>query len=138
MPEIGDRVHVYFPSEREHDSVAINSCSSGPYLVNPQWEKAPPFGLERDRWADPAIKSLKTKYGKEIIFAPDRIIIHSDGVYITLNDEDGVEIYTENNINIISKERISMEAEEIIINGKEKVTIAGDKTKITGSTIKIN
>jgi len=138
MPEIGDRVHVYFPSEREHDSVAINSCSSGPYLVNPKWEKAPPFGLERDRWADPAIKSLKTKDGKEIIFAPDRIIIHSDGVYITLNDEDGVEIYTENNINIISKERISMEAEEIIINGKEKVTIAGGKTKITGSTIKIN
>lgn len=92
MPEIGDRVHIYFLSEIEQDCIASNSFSGGPHLYNPKWKKEPPYELERDRWEDPAVKSLKTQYGKEIIFAPDRIIVHSEGVHIILHDRDGVEM----------------------------------------------
>lgn len=142
MPEIGDRVLVYFPSGREFEGVAIHSLQNSKPIYSrdskEDWEKAEPFALERNRWTDPAIKSLKTRHDKEIIFAPDRIIIQSDGVYITLNDNDGVEIYTVNSVDIISEERITLKAAEVVIKGEEKVTINGEKIKISGSSVKIN
>ena len=139
MPELGDKVRIYFPNAMESQGFVINSAYKEiPFIVKPENKSKSPYALDRDRLANPDIISFRNLFGKELIFAPDRVIIHSDGVHIILNDADGVEIYTVNNIDIISQEKISIKAAEIEITGEEKVTINSPKIKLSGTEIKIN
>lgn len=101
MPEIGDEVRLVFPNEQEPDSYVVSSVHMG------------------DR-ADPDIKSIRTKYQKEIVFSPDSIYISNGaGSYIELHDENGIIIHSDDQIRIESEGSID-------IRGQSEVHILGD------------
>ena len=69
---------------------------------------------------DPDIKSIRTRYKKEVVFSPESIrISNGAGSYIELDDNEGIMIYSENPITIESEDRID-------ISGKGEVCITGD------------
>lgn len=101
MPEQGDRVRLVFPGRFERDSYVAGSVHMG----------------ER---TDPDIKSIRTRYKKEVVFSPESIrISNGAGSYIELDDNEGIMIYSENPITIESEDRID-------ISGKGEVCITGD------------
>jgi hypothetical protein len=92
MPELGDHLKVYFPNNKEEDGVAMSS-------VRKDSEKA-----EYNKVDNPDVKYFRTKSGKELMFAPNEILISAKDkeIYIRLNEEDGIEIFSKKEIKIIS------------------------------------
>jgi hypothetical protein len=92
MPEEGDNIRIYFPSYREEEGYAISSVKRTPLPAanaasaavpvaaaassGPQASSLSAAAPAPDRMTDPAIKTLRTKYGKEIMLAPDQIVIY--------------------------------------------------------------
>lgn len=136
MPEIGDHVRLYFPGKHETECFVINSINRPISL--PEKRDESEYGLERDRWKNHIVKSIKAN-GKEIILAPDRIIMQAADVSITWHDEEGVIITTKNNIKIRANEAIDISAAEVHVDGEEKVqiTCGGSSIKLTPGGIKI-
>ncbi|WP_431087462.1 hypothetical protein [Paenibacillus sp. 8b26] len=64
-PEAGDQIRLYFPDEREQHAFAASSvdlASSDPV-----------------KRSDPAVKSISTKYGKQVVFKPGAVEIINSG-----------------------------------------------------------
>ncbi len=117
MPEMGDHVRVYFPDAVEEHSYAISSVHEE---VDPSIQ--PGLGNTNDSYSgkrdDPSVKSLRNQNGKEIRLTPGGIYIISDGTTITLTDEGGVSIISDQNIEFKSDQ-------SIILNAEEDVNIIG-------------
>jgi hypothetical protein len=109
MPEVGDGVRVYFSDNKEENAVAINAIP-----IEPEQK-------------DPNIRYISTKYGKEIKLTPDGIYITGikGQVYISLSDNEGIQISSDNNIAIVSKQ-------DIVISSQKKVDIFAEKINISG------
>ncbi|MED1722886.1 phage baseplate assembly protein V [Brevibacillus parabrevis] len=106
MPEIGDEVRLYFPDAKEQNAFAASSVD----LLSSDPQKR----------SDPSIKSISTKYGKQIIFRPGAIeIIGSGKLLMRLTDDGGIEINSDKKITLTAKE-------DIEITGGEKVLIHGE------------
>lgn len=91
MPENGDRVRVYFPDSSEKNAYVMSSVHVG--------------NMNNGARSNPDEKSIKSKYGKEILFKPDSLLItNNNGMSIELNDNEG--------ISIISDKKIEMTAQE--------------------------
>lgn len=117
MPEEGDRVRVYFPTEQEEDAYVISAVhtKNAPNRQNPDY------------------KSIKNKYGKEIILTPDKIAItNNKGMTIELDDETGINMKSNKDIHFIAQEQIlvSSSQESIMLAGKESVAINQSGTSI--------
>ncbi|UHA74780.1 contractile injection system protein, VgrG/Pvc8 family [Paenibacillus sp. 481] len=107
MPETGDEIRVYFPDEREENAFAASSVDTD----------AP----DPERRSDPSVKSISTKYGKQIVFKPGAIeIIGSGKLLMRLTDEGGIEINSDKKI-------VLSAVEDIEINGGAKVLIQGEE-----------
>lgn len=93
MPEKGDRVRLYFPSEDADEAYVLNAM----HFEN---------GAGGQR-TNPENKSIRNKQGKEILLKPDAILITNNrGMSLELSDDDG--------ISIISDKKIVFESEEAI------------------------
>ncbi|MFW5436759.1 phage baseplate assembly protein V [Paenibacillus apiarius] len=154
MPEVNDQIRIYFPSKKEEDGIAISSVlkeapevkrcpqasSSGAGESVSGGSSEPP-----DRMADPAIKTFRTKYGKEIMLAPDKIVISSEGMSITISDDQGIAIVSDKNVNITANQDIRMSSSNIRIQA-DKVELSGngntitleDKVEMKGAEVKMN
>lgn len=132
MPEIGDKMRIYFPNEKEADSFAISAVHLE--AINPTR-------------SNPDHKCLSTKYGKCILFKEDELFIsNGHGSYIRLHDENGIEIVTDKKIKIDAAEDILLHSEQQIVTsapdsisfeqGNSKLEIKDDIT-ITGGEVKI-
>lgn len=167
MPEKNDSVRIYFPSHKEEEGIAISSVAkqSPSTSANSSSQKSsyaskanhpatstgvsPSSGSaptqERDVMSDPGIKTLRTKYGKEIMLAQDKIVITSGGMTITLSDQDGITINSSKDITISAGQNISMTSSNINISAS-KIELAGNGNTIVldqdihlkGSEIKMN
>ncbi|WP_019637149.1 phage baseplate assembly protein V [Paenibacillus fonticola] len=106
MPEKGDEVRLYFPDEQEKNAFAASSVDTD--SSNPE------------KRSDPSVKSISTKYGKEIVFKPGAVEIIGGGqLLMKLTDDGGIEIN--------SDKKISLSAmEDIEINGGAKILIQGE------------
>ncbi|MGG3284432.1 contractile injection system protein, VgrG/Pvc8 family [Paenibacillus solani] len=106
MPEVGDEVRLYFPDEREKNAFAASSVDKD--------------SSDPARRSDPSVKSISTKYGKQVIFKPGSIeIIASGQLLMKLTDDGGIEIN--------SDKKISLNAEEDIeITGGAKILLQGE------------
>ncbi|GIO31566.1 MULTISPECIES: contractile injection system protein, VgrG/Pvc8 family [Paenibacillus] len=106
MPEVGDEVRLYFPDEQEKHAFAASSVDK---------ESADP-----QKRSDPSVKSISTKYGKQIVFKPGSVEIIGGGqLLMKLTDDGGIEIN--------SDKKISLSAmEDIEITGGAKIMIQGD------------
>ena len=116
MPEEGDAIRLYFPDSDEKNGYAISS-------VNLECSNA-------EKRSDPSVKSLGTKYGKEIVMSPGAINIISSNNTMTLNDGGGISISSDSSISM-SAPSISIDGGEVTIKGKDKVKLMQSGASIT-------
>ncbi len=105
MPENGDAIRLYFPDNVEKNAYVISS-------VNLK-------SRDTAKRSDPSVKSLSTKYGKQLVMEPGAVnIVGGSGMMVKMTDGGGIEI--------ISDKKIILDAQEDIeINGKAKISING-------------
>lgn len=106
MPEKGDAIRLYFPDNVEKNAYVISSVN----LKSSDSKKR----------SDPSVKSIGTKYGKQLVMEPGAVnIIGGSGMMVKMTDDGGIEI--------ISNKKIILDAkDDIEINGKAKVSIKGE------------
>ena len=137
MPEVGDYVRIYFPDQQDENAVAVSSV-----------RKDSSEG-ETNKVSNPDIKYFRTKSGKELMLAPGEIVITGkDGeVYIRLNDQDGIEIFSKQGIKFVSQKDVIIESqqkvcvtaqEEILMQCKDSNIKLDGNTSIKGYEIKSN
>ncbi|MET4560536.1 hypothetical protein ABIA69_001680 [Lysinibacillus parviboronicapiens] len=137
MPEINDYVHVYFPSHKEEEGLASSS-------IRKNLDSSATNKLD-----DPSTKYYRTAFGKEIKMSPSEIVITAqDGdIFIRLNEESGIEIFSKKDIKLISAADISVNAskkillsaeEEISLKCKESKIIMDGNVQIFGKEVKAN
>jgi phage baseplate assembly protein gpV len=122
MPEEGDTVLVYFPTEEERLGCAVNS-------IRTQDKKT-------DKTDDPAVKYFRTKDGKELKFSREEIRItcvndESAVTFIRLDEKGGIEITTSESVSIKSDKDINIEASDSV-----KV-LAADRIRLKCKTSEI-
>lgn len=117
MPEIGDNVRLYVP-ENEEDAFVVSAIHK-----------------ETDNSRqNPDYKSLKTKYGKEILFTPETLIMtNNKGMTIELSDKEGISIISNKDIIIQSDENITIgsQDESILIAAQDKLQMKQGETGMT-------
>ncbi|BFH17784.1 phage late control D family protein [Paenibacillus melissococcoides] len=137
MPEIGDTVRIYFPSEKEEEGVASSSIRQD--LIEGETNKV----------GNPNIKYFRTAAGKEVKMSPDEIVITGkDGaIYIKLNENNGIHIISNKNIMISAQEDIMMDSQKkVIISAGQELNLScksssihlSGNTNIVGSELKTN
>lgn len=117
MPEIGDSVRFYVPDKSENSFILS--------AVHKETDSAR---------QNPDYKSLKTKYGKEILFTPDSILMtNNSGMMVELNDSEGITIVSDKDIYIQADENltISSSAASLLIAADDKVQVKQGGTTMT-------
>nr|WP_243167974.1 contractile injection system protein, VgrG/Pvc8 family [Anaerocolumna cellulosilytica] len=115
MPEVGDSVRIYFPSEKAEQSYAISSVHLAMGDKNPD------------------TKFIRNVHGKEISFSEKELkLTNNKGLDIILNDEDGITINSNNSININASDKIDIisSGDKINVEGKEGVELNQGASKI--------
>ncbi len=155
MPEVGDYVNTYFPTNNEAEGIIINSIKQTPSAgfareraaaaqssAGQQTASAANQPVDFETMAgDEKVKMLVTEQGKMVVL-DDRngvvTILCNNGTYITLSDGAGISIVTSNdvvvnsmqNISIIAKEQILMQAEMAIALCSESSSIIIEPSQI--------
>lgn len=131
MPETGEKVRLYYPTKNEKDAVAMATVRT------------------QDNSEDalnPAIKTLRNKYGKTITLEPDKITIVGNGVEIILNDQSGINITSTGNVSVTADGALTMKGRNVVMDASDSVNISShgntvvvnDKIILNGSEIKMN
>ena len=133
MPEVGDAIRLYFPDNEEKNAYAISSVN----LKSSNSKKR----------SDPSVKSIGTKYGKEVVMKNGAVeIIGNGNLLMRLTDDGGIEVKSNKKIILDAKEdieitggtKISMQGKEGIaltqasanMQIKDNVTMSGGKVNI--------
>lgn len=117
MPEIGDSARFYVPDKSENSFILS--------AVHKETDSAR---------QNPDYKSLKTKYGKEILFTPDSILMtNNNGMMVELNDSEGITITSDKDIVIQADENltISSSSASLLIAADDKVQVKQGGTTMT-------
>ena len=127
MPEQGDHVLLYLPDEHEKNAVITAAIRKEI--------------KDSDKLSNPKIKYLRTKYGKEIAFKEEEIVItgKDEQVLVKINEEDGIELLSKHDIEVNSKQKIKLDAKKAIemkCKGS-KIKLDG-KINVQGSEVTIN
>ena len=116
MPETGDSVRLYFPTEDEADayvSSAFHENQGDGLRVNPQ------------------NKIWRNKQGKEIRLTPDKILMtNNQGMSVELADGSGIRIISSGSVQIEASDQISISS----ANGNLNMTAANKVLLKQGST----
>ena len=115
MPEIDDGIRVSVP-DFDHNSYAIGAVND----------------VESTFRQNPDIKRFRTRFGKDIVIAPEYIHIDSgSGHEIKLLDDGGIEILSASDILLKSDKNIELSAaKDITINAKEGISLEQGKNYI--------
>lgn len=115
MPENGDAVRLYFPSNVESDAYVISSVN----LESSDAEKR----------SDPSVKSLSTKYGKELVMRPGGIDVVSGNNCMTLDDGGGITISSDSNLTLTGA-NITIDGKNVEVSADEKILLSKQSTSI--------
>lgn len=110
MPEVGDRVRLQIPDDREEHGYIISAVH---------------MDTENDRKI-PDHKSFKTKYGKELLFTPESLeLTNNKGMSVKIIDGEGIQFVSDKNISIIAGGNMTISSQDasLIIAGTESVDI---------------
>lgn len=108
MPEKGDDIHLYVPSQDENTAYGISAVHKG------------------DR-TNPSTKTIRNKEGKQIILAPDYIkLTNNAGMSLELNDHFGVKLESSGSVTIKASDHLS------IISKTAGLTLSAQKQVLTG------
>lgn len=144
MPEKEDTVLIYFPECREYTAIGMNSIRQ--------------MNKDSDKTSDPNIKYFRTKYGKEVKFSSDEIVItccnsknddtgEENIIIIKLNDGEGIslkstkpiKLHSDASIEFIAKKNITISAKnEIKLNCKSSQIQLDSSIDIAGKSVKMN
>lgn len=138
MPEEGDRVRLYFPSEREEEAYVISAINYGNTGGSVQ-ENAPR--------SDPGRKSISNKQGKQIELTPTTITMtNNNGMSICLDDEKGIEIKCDKNVEIKAEGNLTVKSDTgldiqatdyiELVQGDSKLTLQ-DELRIEGTKFNV-
>lgn len=118
MPENGDSIRLYFPDNIEKNAFVVSS-------VNRESSNA-------EKRNDPSVKSIGTKYGKEIVMKKDSVeIIGNGNLLMKLTDDGGIEVISNKKIILDAKESISINAgKSIVIEGESGVDLVQSKANL--------
>ncbi|WP_147325734.1 phage baseplate assembly protein V [Lacrimispora amygdalina] len=117
MPEKGDEVRLYCPNEKEHVAYAISAVhltASG----------------ARD---NPDYKSIKNKYGKEVLFTPGSVLVtNNKGMSVELLDDEGIKITSDKAVSIKTTENmdIASETSSISLVAPQSISLEQGDSKI--------
>lgn len=116
MPEVGDTVRLYFPTEKEQDA----------YAANAYHEEGTSLRTRPER------KFWRNKEGKEIQLSPERILMtNNDGTYIELSDKDGIQMVSDGSISIYAGSSLNISAgSSVELSAPYEVTLKQGGTKM--------
>lgn len=117
MPEQGDSVRLYVPA-KEEDSFVLSAVHK-------------PTDCSRQ---NPDIKSLKTKYGKEIRFTPDSIFMtNNQGMIVEMNDSEGITISSNKNIVIEADDNLTISStnSSLLLAADDSLQVRQGSTSMT-------
>ncbi|MDE7477111.1 MAG: hypothetical protein K2M91_04025 [Lachnospiraceae bacterium] len=132
MPEIGDQIRLYFPTEKETEAYAASAYHEGD------------GGLR----TDPACKFWRNKEGKEIRLSPGKVLLtNNNGTYIELSDAEGIKMVSEGSVIIHANKSMSIASlsSSIELSSPNKIKLKQGKTEmklggdlyLSGSQIKL-
>ncbi len=125
MPEKGDQVRVYFPTDKEADAYAVSAVSG--------YEPKP--GDTEDLMANPDVKYLKTKADQVIQFAEEGIVLNSGNgqATILLGNNGQLAIYGNTDVSVTAKKTLSLISNgQLVVGATESVCLErGKNTSIT-------
>ncbi|SFR87195.1 hypothetical protein [Anaeromicropila populeti] len=128
MPEIGDRVRLYFPTEKEKHAYVISSVhlevSDGAQASAS--DSAPPR-------SDPSNKSIKNSTGKEILFTPSSLSIINPAVgKIVLDDNEGITIQTTKSIRLKADQFVEVHSmqKDVTVTAAEALSLMQGTTRL--------
>ena len=112
MPEPGDVIRLYFPTEDEKEAYVISAVhlEEGTGLRN-----------------DPERKFIMNKYKKQVEFTKNTIrITNNDGLEITLDDKEGISILSDKNINLSAAKEVNVLStqDEVKISGQSEIKLS--------------
>lgn len=121
MPEIGDKVKVSFPDNLEQNAVVTYSVRTKD---------------AGERTKNPNVKYFRTKSRKEIMFAEKEIRITAYDTtqqeedkakaWISLNEDKGIEIWTEKEVKIVAQSDLTINSEENIeVSAQGTISLIG-------------
>lgn len=128
MPEIGDKVRLYFPTEKEKHAYVISSV----HLEVNEGASASSGGSTPPR-SDPSNKSIKNSAGKEILFTPNSLSIINPAVgTIVLDDSEGITIESAKSIRFKADQFVEMHSmqKDVTITAAEAMTLMQGKTRL--------
>lgn len=117
MPEIEDKIRIYFPTEQENDAYVASAYHEGD------------GGLR----TNPACKFWRNKGGKEIQLSPDKILLtNNNGTYVEFSDAEGIKMVSEGTVAIEANGGVYLSSRNasIELDAKEKVAIRQGDTSI--------
>ena len=133
MPEVGDSVRLYFPTEDEKEA-----------YVSSAFHENQGGGIR----TDPSQKIWRNKEGKEIRLAPDRVLItNNKGMSVELSDRSGIKIRSNGSVTIDADNDISISssnsnlelaaANRITLTQGESQLELSDGIRLSGAVIKM-
>lgn len=125
MPEKGDQVRVYFPTNQESDAYAVSAVSG--------YEPKP--GDTKDLMGNPNVKYLRTKADQLLQFAEEGIYINSGSGQATifLGNSGELMVYGSTNVNVTAQNTLSLISKgQLLVGAAESVCLKkGEGTSIT-------
>jgi hypothetical protein len=135
MPEPGDEVRLYFPSERESEGYAISAVNvDTPGMGAGNAPPAPGMLPLVSPRTEPNVKTMINKDLKEVSLYPDKIVMtNNKDMMIVVDDAEGIIIQSAKKITFKSDEAISLASsqEELNVLGSDKVSVTVGGTKVT-------
>jgi len=112
MPLVGDNVMLYF--QNEYDRPVVTGCVRK-------------NGATYGRCANPDNRYYATESGNYLDMLPGAINFYRGGMNVSFNDESGISLSSNNNLNIGTQGGISMSAGSVSISGSNKVIVSKGK-----------
>ena len=112
MPLVGDNVMLYF--QNEYDRPVVTGCVRK-------------NGSTFRRCANPDNRYYATESGNYLDMLPGAINFYRGGMNVCFNDESGISLSSNNNLNIGTQGGISMSAGNVSISGSNKLIVSKGK-----------
>lgn len=123
MPPVGEKVLLYIPSQDERDAYIATAIhcdeESNPYRKNP------------------SVHRIGTEDDKSITISKEELSIQSDTneLYITILEDEGVSIVSDEDIQLVAGTKGNIRANTIQMYAKDQITFSTKKTSIIMDTM---
>ncbi|MDR2420680.1 MAG: phage late control D family protein [Oscillospiraceae bacterium] len=135
MPEPGDELRLYFPSEKESEAYAISAVNvDTPGMGEGNAPPSPGILPLVSPRTEPNVKTMINKDLKEVSLYPDKIVMtNNKDMMIVVDDAEGIIIQSAKKVTFKSDESISLDSAEAELSmiGSDKVSVTVGGTKVT-------